>query len=71
MRRILRYFGYVSVSDLSAASLRFDDEHTKIKNAILAKRPATRDNFLDALEEGYQAIGALRFVGEFINETSC
>lgn len=68
MKKILRCFGFISLYDLISSAEKFDKKQMEIKNDILMKALTenSRDIFLDGLEEGWQGIGALRFVREFL-----
>lgn len=68
MKKILRCFGFISLYDLISSAEKFDKKQMKLRNDILLKavKENNKEIFLDGMEEGWQGIGALRFVREFL-----
>lgn len=73
MRKILKYFGYIHYTDLISAAKEFDNKQTKKRDELMdesvllkSSPEAAKNKFMDGLEEGWQGIGATRFVVEYL-----
>jgi len=61
MKKLLRFFGYIPVSDLLSAVMEYNKEQSTLAKKIMDKEIAT-ENFNKGLEEGWKGIGASDFV---------
>jgi len=70
MKRILKYFGYFHYDDLVKAVDEFDLRQMEKRNRLIEQCVYLEDKEIgiDAIEEGYQGVGALFFVAEFLNK---
>jgi hypothetical protein len=75
MKKIMRWLGYVPIYDLLNDSLAFDKKQTEVRDELLKQsldampdKESARDKFIDALQESYQGIGAMRFINEFLEK---
>lgn len=67
MEKIFRFFGYVSIKSLCEAVQEYSDEKYLTKEKMFKENPPSVSNFLNALQQGYEGIGATGFVLKFLD----
>jgi len=76
MNKLLRYFGYIPVSDLLREANNYAEKQYKKRKEITEKSvniltndyEKSRSLFIDGLQEGYKGIGVSEFITEYLKE---